>query len=137
MKSLLFLILLVAFANAAKPLCVSATENDMVVLECPPGNFIAAINFASYGLPNSCTSAGSCHVDIKAGVETLCLNRPSCQFRAENNLWGDPCYSITKRVGVAALCMGPMDIDPCMRFPCFPGEKCTADPTSIFGRICT
>lgn len=88
--------------------CIIADEGDEAVLACPTGQFIDAIDFASYGTPDgSCGNlvAGACHADMsRATVEELCVGRQQCTVAAANTVFGDPCNGVVKRLAVAASC---------------------------------
>jgi len=90
-------------------LCGMATENNIAVLECPAGETISTIGFASYGLPEgSCGGGftrGDCHAETSVEVvERLCLGKRTCEVPATNGTFGDPCQGRPKRVAVRFTC---------------------------------
>jgi len=91
--------------------CTAADEGDAANLQCPGGQRITSIDFASYGMPSgSCTAdyaQGSCHaLDSQSTVEAACLDQSSCTISAKNNVFGDPCAGTYKRIAIAYTCSG-------------------------------
>lgn len=74
-------------------------------LSCPSGQVIKSVSFASYGNPTSCSAVGSCNsASSKSKVEQLCLNKASCSLTHFNNLFGDPCSGVSKKLAVQVSC---------------------------------
>jgi len=80
-------------------------------LQCPVGQTIDEIHFASFGVfnGNSCntldTPVGGCHaVGTKRVVEAECLNKEACTVPASTKLFGDPCPDTPKSLGVSYTC---------------------------------
>lgn len=91
------------------PTCVLVPENSQLALNCPQGETIQAINFASYGTPmGSCDSGfalGDCHApNTQRTLELLCLNRQSCTVLVNNNVFTDPCQGTLKSFAAVVTC---------------------------------
>lgn len=90
------------------PVCGTAYENRTVTLACPAGEVITSIDFASYGTPRGrCGSfrTGTCNARTsKSVVEAACLGKSSCQVRADDATFGDPCSRSYKQLYVQARC---------------------------------
>jgi hypothetical protein len=87
--------------------CVQAGEWDMANLYCS-GGVIKSISFASYGTPSgSCPnlSKGTCHAsNSQSKVESLCLDKQTCSVSADNDVFGDPCGGVGKKLFIAYTC---------------------------------
>jgi hypothetical protein len=93
--------------------CAGAAEHSKqdAELQCPSGQTIETIEFASYGTPTGACDQGfetsTCHaagsVDV---VEGLCLNQSSCTVDAANSLFGDPCRGTPKYLRITYTCSG-------------------------------
>jgi alpha-galactosidase len=92
--------------NAAQ--CAEASEGGAANVSCPSGQVIGSIAFASYGTPTgSCPNFlnGSCHASSsKSKVEAACLNKQSCSVGANNDVFGDPCFSVGKKLALTYTC---------------------------------
>lgn len=90
-------------------LCGEADEGESVRLECPAGQVIAAVTFASYGTPTgACGSfaAGECHAETsESRIESLCVGRRACTIGAGNGNFGDPCNKVEKSLAVEVACV--------------------------------
>jgi hypothetical protein len=91
------------------PICGTTEEDGIAVLECPEGEIIVQVAFASYGTPEGeCGgfAVGSCHAATAISVvEGLCLGRASCTVPASNASFGDPCRSTVKRLAIEVRCV--------------------------------
>jgi hypothetical protein len=90
--------------------CAEAAEEETASLSCPAGQTIASIGFASYGTPTgSCPvfKRGTCHAlgSLKK-VKTACLNKASCSVLASNDVFGDPCSGVGKKIAIKYTCSG-------------------------------
>lgn len=88
---------------------VSRNKSPSVKLQCPKGQTIASVEFASYGNPaGNCGafSAGICHsAASKSIVEKACLGRYGCSVPVSPRKFGrDPCPGISKSLLVSASC---------------------------------
>ena len=89
--------------------CAEATEKQAAILSCTPGRIMTKIDFASFGQPRGrCGSFAvnfACHSSVsRQVVEALCLQRNRCSVPATLTNFGDPCYTLTKRLKVQAHC---------------------------------
>lgn len=88
--------------------CGAAEEDLVTTLTCPSGSVIKSIDYASYGMPNGACGSyvnAACHApQSKAIVEARCLGKSTCTVPASNDLFGDPCANVNKRVYVQASC---------------------------------
>ncbi|MCU0690077.1 MAG: DUF6055 domain-containing protein [Polyangiaceae bacterium] len=89
--------------------CAEAREGNTATLSCSSGEVIKAIAFASYGVPKGACSTsfatGTCHAaSSRSKVEALCLNKQSCQVRADNGTFGDPCVGTSKKLAIKYSC---------------------------------
>lgn len=85
-------------------LCGTATEAGTLIVTAPPGTVFTAVQFASYGTPNgSCGSfsLSGCHAANSANiVQSYVLGQHSAAIPATNDVFGDPCPGIQKRLYV-------------------------------------
>ncbi|KAI3861630.1 hypothetical protein MKW98_000582 [Papaver atlanticum] len=82
-----------------------------VHLQCPRGQSISTIKFASFGTPaGTCGSyqKGTCHSSSSYDIlKQQCIGKQKCTvIVSNNNFKGDPCPYVLKRVAVEAVC-GP------------------------------
>ncbi|KAI3989186.1 hypothetical protein MKX01_033222 [Papaver californicum] len=82
-----------------------------VRLQCPRGQSISTIKFASFGTPSgTCGSyqQGTCHSSSSYDIlKQQCIGKERCTvIVSNNNFKGDPCPYVMKRVAVEAIC-GP------------------------------
>lgn len=85
--------------------CDIGNEGGVLTLTAPQNFVFTSVGFASYGLPDgSCESGftvGACNATTSvAQVQALCLGKSSCSIPANNQVFGDPCGGITKRLAV-------------------------------------
>lgn len=78
-------------------------------LSCPAaGDYIAAIDFASYGTPTGeCGSwrTGKCNAENSSAVVTAaCLHKQECVIYPNTTTFGDPCFGVKKILVVTATC---------------------------------
>jgi large repetitive protein len=89
-------------------ICSTAAENGNIMLSCPTGQKITALDFASYGTPNGSCGAfttSSCNATTSTmDVTTSCVGLNSCTVAASNGVFGDPCVGTVKRLYVEARC---------------------------------
>jgi hypothetical protein len=89
-------------------LCGEADEGESVRLECPEGQFIAQVTFASYGTPSGACGSfveGDCHSDTsQSRIESQCVGRGACTIGAGNGNFGDPCNKVPKSLAVEVEC---------------------------------
>ena len=94
-------------ADTAK-VCASAAEGSTATLKCPAGQMVKSIEFASYGTPKgSCGSysVSSCNSSKSLSVvKSSCIGNASCAIAASNNVFGDPCVGIRKKLVMQATC---------------------------------
>jgi len=88
--------------TASKVLTAEAGEGDNVTFKVPEGKVISKITFASYGTPSISSKGvpkkGDCHAEILSRVAQLCVGKSTCEIRAHNDSWGDPCYGTYKKI---------------------------------------
>lgn len=90
----------------------SDREYARATIDCPPGSVVAAIPFASYGLPtgSSCPDFAvnaRCHSNSTMSVVAgRCLGRGRCSIQQDgfNGPMGDPCFGVSKRLRIIAQC---------------------------------
>lgn len=89
--------------------CVEVQEHQTATLSCP-GQTIASVGFASYGLPagtcgsfstSSCNAASALDV-----VKAACVGKSSCTVSATNDVFGDPCVGTLKSLAIQVTCSG-------------------------------
>jgi Galactose binding lectin domain len=90
-------------------ICATVKERETLRLSCPQGTTIALVDFASFGTPtgtcndgfaaSTCDAGSSVHV-----IERTCLRTTSCEVRAEDWYFGDPCFGTAKTLSVMATC---------------------------------
>ncbi len=89
-------------------LCDTASEGNSLTLNCPSGQVITEVNFASYGTPGgSCGSftTGSCNASNSLSVVSdACEGKNSCTVYAGNDNFGDPCYGTVKKLAAQVVC---------------------------------
>jgi hypothetical protein len=92
-------------------LCGGSREEQTTSLSCPAGQVISSVTFASYGTPGgSCGSytLSSCNAsNSKNVIQAACVGKASCQVRASNGIFGDPCSGIYKRLLTQVNCAAP------------------------------
>jgi hypothetical protein len=114
-------------ANAATTMCAQAAEGATAKIQCPAGQVVKSLQYASYGTPSgACNSfqTTSCH-SAKSGttVQTACVGKSSCQVAANNTVFGDPCPGVTKKLAIQVQCDTGTAATPA------PTPKPTATPT--------
>ena len=78
----------------------SVNENGVLSLQAPQGSVFESVTFASYGLPND-YQVGSCHAtNSQSIVEGMALGNSSISISASNNVFGDPCSGVGKRLQI-------------------------------------
>ncbi|EEF52642.1 beta-galactosidase 5 [Ricinus communis] len=87
----------------------SKLHQAKIHLRCAPGQFIAAIKFASFGTPSgTCGSfqQGTCHApNTHSVIEKKCIGQESCMVTISNSNFGaDPCPNVLKKLSVEAVC---------------------------------
>jgi len=106
---LLFLFISIPFivlSNSFGTINEVVNENGTLLLTAPKGAVIDGILFASYGSPNGSANyytIGRCHAanSIRI-VSTIAIGQNSISITASNNLFGDPCSGVVKRLYVTA-----------------------------------
>jgi len=105
-KTFTLFLLFSFFISGAQTICGTANEGGIVTLTAPPGNYITAITFASYGTPNgSCGSftIGGCHAANSIAVcSPVFVGLNSASISATNGVFGDPCGGTVKRLYIEA-----------------------------------
>jgi hypothetical protein len=100
---------------SATGLCDTADEGGSLTLNCPAGEVITEVNFASYGTPGgSCGSltTGSCNAGSSISVVSdACKGMNSCTLYAGNDSFGDPCRGTVKTLAVEVACGMATDTD--------------------------
>lgn len=91
--------------------CVRVREDRTAKLSCPNGKVIGSIRFASYGTPKGNCSKGfslrNCHaLNSEQKIESQCLQKKTCQVKANNRMFGDPCPDTGKTLAVVYNCSG-------------------------------
>ena len=78
-----------------------AFENDFVTLSAPDGYEFTEVLFASYGTPTE-NRMGSCHAaDSESIVASIFIGQQTASIQASNNIFGDPCPGVYKRLRIA------------------------------------
>jgi hypothetical protein len=78
-----------------------AFENDFVTLSAPDGYEFTEVLFASYGTPTE-NGIGSCHAaESESIVASIFIGQQTASAQASNNIFGDPCPGVHKRLHVA------------------------------------
>ena len=103
--------------------CAALAEGEGGGVQCPAGQRIRAVRFASWGTPSgSCADGkssvdgglhslrvGACHTPLT--MPTLlerCVGRAACALNATNSYFGDdPCPGMPKALAVVATCAPP------------------------------
>lgn len=105
---------LVVPAAAQSVMCTVASQGYTAYTACPGDQIVAAVQFASYGLPTTGATCGEyaisgCHANNSAQVVSRCLGRTSCALPASNDLFGNPCpwYAGSKWLAFAVRCEPP------------------------------
>ncbi|XP_019446869.1 PREDICTED: beta-galactosidase 3-like [Lupinus angustifolius] len=79
-----------------------------VRLNCSPGQIISSIKFASFGTPfGTCGNykQGVCHSPTSYSIlEKKCIGKARCAVTVTNNIFGDPCSNVLKRLSVEVVC---------------------------------
>jgi hypothetical protein len=95
--------------TAGDTVCATADEDAGATLECPDGQIIDAVVFASYGTPTGACghfAPGTCNAESSAAaVDALCQGRHSCTVSAANGTFGDPCPSTVKSLAIEVSCV--------------------------------
>jgi hypothetical protein len=93
---------------SAAGLCGTANEGSSLTLNCPSGEVITRVNFASYGTPGGSCSAfttGSCNAGSSVSVVAdACEGMNSCTLYAGNDTFGDPCKGTVKKLAAEVAC---------------------------------
>ncbi|KAJ7552724.1 hypothetical protein O6H91_06G067100 [Diphasiastrum complanatum] len=84
----------------------------MLELQCPTGNLITDIKFASYGNPQGACGSfkkGSCHAESTLlVVKQACMGQESCSLTLSWKTFGvNPCPGLSKSLAVEAICRPP------------------------------
>lgn len=75
-------------------------ENGVLSLQAPQGSVFDSVTFASYGTPID-FQIGSCHAtNSQSIVEGMALGNSSISISASNNVFGDPCSGVGKRLQI-------------------------------------
>lgn len=94
--------------NGHARVCLTLDEYLDGTLACPSGRLVGSIDFASYGEPTGMCGSfllGGCHATNSAAlVAAACVGQSSCALSAQNEVFGDPCSGINKRLYVQATC---------------------------------
>jgi hypothetical protein len=105
-------VLLYTQTAAAADVCANAAEHGSITLSCPSGQKIQTVVFASYGnAPSgSCgayKASTSCNASNSvAAVKSACLGKASCSVGAGNDVFGDPCSGVQKKLYADVQCSG-------------------------------
>jgi antitoxin component YwqK of YwqJK toxin-antitoxin module len=110
MKTILFFLFIsipyIVLSNSFGTINEVANENGTLLLTAPKGTVIDGIFFASYGSPNGTASyytIGACHAaNSIAAVSAIAIGQNSVSIIVTNNLFGDPCPGVVKRLYVTA-----------------------------------
>lgn len=107
----------------------SVNENGMLNLVAPEGSVFDSVTFASYGLPND-YQIGTCHAENSQSiVEGLALGNSTLSISATNDVFGDPCSGIGKRLQII-LHYSPVTPEPEPLSICPPTNLTIADDGS-------
>jgi hypothetical protein len=109
-------------ASANGTISGTVNENGTLNLTPPQGYKIGAIQFASYGTPVN-FQIGSCHANNSYAKVQQAINNNSLSIVASNNVFGDPCSGVGKRLSVI-LTIEPLVI-----------QRSLAAPTNLQGQI--
>ncbi len=97
-------------------LCNTAAEGNSLTLNCPSGQVINEVTFASYGTPGgSCGSftTGSCNASNSVSVVSeACKGKNNCTVYAGNDSFGDPCSGMVKKLTAQVACGNATDSSP-------------------------
>lgn len=91
--------------------CAQADENTTATLECPAGQTITKIVFASYGTADGTCGSFAANAACNATnstdiVSAACIGKNSCSVDANNGVFGDPCWGTHKSLAIEAQCSG-------------------------------
>jgi flagellar biosynthesis GTPase FlhF len=104
----------------------TVTEGQMLNLLAPVGFAFTGVVFASYGTPPD-YSIGPCHaIDSQARVSAY-MTKNSLAISADNNIFGDPCGGIGKRLSVVLSVTPVTDLT----FPCNTGLYAVQYPRTL------
>ena len=90
---------------------MTTCEGDKAIIRCLVGGNIKVVG-ASYGrhdrstCPHRYIRTTRCHAGNSLSVvKSRCDNRPSCELRASNSVFGDPCKGTHKYLEVKFMCI--------------------------------
>jgi hypothetical protein len=109
-------------ASANSTIQGTVNENGTLTLTPPQGYKIGGIEFASYGTPVN-YQIGSCHASNSFAKVQQAISNNSLSIDASNNVFGDPCSGVGKRLSVI-LAIEPLVI-----------QRFLAPPTNLQGQI--
>jgi len=109
-------------ASANGTISGTVNENGTLTLTPPQGYKIGGIQFASYGTPVN-FQIGSCHASNSAAKVEQAISNNSLSIAATNNVFGDPCSGIPKRLSVI-LTIEPLVV-----------QRSLAAPSNLQGQI--
>ena len=109
-------------ASANGTISGTVNENGTLTLTPPQGYKIGGIQFASYGTPVD-FQIGSCHATNSATKVEQAISNNSLSIAASNNVFGDPCSGVGKRLSVI-LTIEPLVI-----------QRSLAAPSNLQGQI--
>jgi len=91
-------------------------ENSVASLQCPSGQVVSSVAFASFGNPTGSCSTGfktsTCNsANSISAVQTACVGKNSCSLGASNgNFGGDPCVGTYKQLAIQLSCATPTSL---------------------------
>ena len=109
-------------ASANGTISGTVNENGTLTLAPPQGYKIGGIQFASYGTPVD-FQIGSCHASNSTEKVEAAISNNSLSIAASNNVFGDPCVGVGKRLSVV-LAIEPLVV-----------QRSLASPTNLQGQI--
>ncbi|CAF4122391.1 unnamed protein product, partial [Rotaria sordida] len=94
--------------------CGNVGQDFSINLSCEQnGGVISKVDFASYGTSSGACGQmkqGTCHAENSSEiVQRVCIGQKTCSVPATNDLFGDPCKGITKRLLIQIQCDPPQN----------------------------
>lgn len=106
-KIFTFFLCITVLRSQAQVMCGTASEGSSLVLTAPPGAVFSKLTFASYGTPDGVcggyTLGGCSSVSSWSVCSTAIMGKNSFVIDASNDVFGDPCPGIPKRLYVEAV----------------------------------
>jgi hypothetical protein len=88
--------------------CVTAPERTTTTLNCPAGEVVKSVDFASYGTPTgTCGGFAKSTCDASSTLQLVsnaCVGKSSCMIPVSNTTFGDPCSGTAKQLDAQVRC---------------------------------